>query len=395
MRSMKWALLGGAAFAVVTTGARADDLAALKAQMESMQSRINQLEARPAVPADGSWLKLSKGETPAWINADKKASEKGGDQAHLISVIPTADADPGTVVTWSGTVRAALAYEDQNDTFQVFSRIRLIVSAQTDTAVGAVGVSSEFGANAEGFNVSSGDSPFKNYWGWWEFSPGWKFGGGFKGTVANINHGQDENVQIGETIGLHGGDSEQLRLTYSSGAIEWNVAVEDYEPTDEGAVLDSDLPAATANVNWTNDSFSARLMAGVGDDEACAAPAPGCGGGGSIDWIVGAGATFGLGDIAVFSLGADYGDGWRAGDDLSFWDATAYLRFDMSEATFVELSAGYSAPQGGGNDKLVANGGIYWKPVSQLKMGLNASYTDSQAAGGDFFQAGFVTWWSF
>jgi hypothetical protein len=384
MKMMKWALLGGAALAVTASGAQANDLADLKAQMESMQSRINQLEARPAAPADGSWLKLSKGETPAWINEDKKVADRGNDMSHLITVVPTADADPGTVVTWSGTVRAILGYDDDSEAFQVFSRIRLVVSAQTDTAVGTVGVSSEFGADGEGFDINDDDQTFKNYWGWWEFSPGWKFSGGFRGTVANINHGQDENVQVGATVASNGGDSEQLRLTYSSGAIEWNLGIEDYEPTDEGAVLDSDLPAATANVNWTNDSFSARLMAGVGEDEAD-------GGGGDLDWVVGAGATFGLGDIAVFSLAASYGEGWRVGSDDEILTASAYLRFDLTEQTFTELSAGYADVEG--DEALVFNGGIYWKPVSQLKMGLNASYTDDE--GDDNFQAGFVTWWSF
>jgi hypothetical protein len=40
MKMMKWALLGGAAVAVTATAARADDLSALKAQIEQLQSRV-------------------------------------------------------------------------------------------------------------------------------------------------------------------------------------------------------------------------------------------------------------------------------------------------------------------------------------------------------------------
>ena len=45
MKMMKWALLGGAAFAVTATAAQADDLSALKAEIEALQTRVSQLEA--------------------------------------------------------------------------------------------------------------------------------------------------------------------------------------------------------------------------------------------------------------------------------------------------------------------------------------------------------------
>ncbi len=47
MTNLKWlrqALLGGAALSVLATGAQADELTALKAQLEALQSRVNQLE---------------------------------------------------------------------------------------------------------------------------------------------------------------------------------------------------------------------------------------------------------------------------------------------------------------------------------------------------------------
>ena len=41
MKMMKWALLGGAAFAVMSTSAQADELSALKAQLEALRARLN------------------------------------------------------------------------------------------------------------------------------------------------------------------------------------------------------------------------------------------------------------------------------------------------------------------------------------------------------------------
>lgn len=389
MNMLKMALLGGAALAVMASGAQADELADIKA-------RLAQLESRRVAPVDGSLLRISKGATPAWIEANKKQSEKTNDISHLISVVPTADADPGTVITWSGAVRAALTYEDGPDPagldersgINVATRIRIVLAAQTDTAVGAVGVTTEFGANAEGFDISADDKPFKNYWGWWEFSPNWRFGGGFKGTVANVNHGLDENAQIGNTIGHNGGDAEQLRLTYTNGPWEWNLGLEDYEPSDEPSSIDSDAPAGTANINWNNDALAFRLMGGVGSDDNTTALDTAK----ALDWIVGAGATLGLGDMAVLSVGGALGEGWRTGTNDDFWNASAFLRFDMTEATHVEVGAAYGEVEG--DNTMVINGGIYWHPVSQLQLGLQADYTDKDTTG-DAIAARFVTWWRF
>ena len=54
MTDTKWlrrALLGGVALTVMASGAQADELAALKAQLEALQSRVNTLETQPAPAA--------------------------------------------------------------------------------------------------------------------------------------------------------------------------------------------------------------------------------------------------------------------------------------------------------------------------------------------------------
>jgi hypothetical protein len=50
MTILRKALLGGAALAVMTTGAQADELTALKAQLEALQNRVDTMEAAPAIP---------------------------------------------------------------------------------------------------------------------------------------------------------------------------------------------------------------------------------------------------------------------------------------------------------------------------------------------------------
>ena len=61
MKTMKVALLASAALAVVSVSARADDVAAMKAQLESLNARVAQLEAAPAVPIGYSLLTVSEG----------------------------------------------------------------------------------------------------------------------------------------------------------------------------------------------------------------------------------------------------------------------------------------------------------------------------------------------
>ncbi len=66
MKTMKVALLATAALAAVSVSARADDTAAIKAQLEALTARIAQLEAAPAVPVGYSLLTISEG-TPTVV----------------------------------------------------------------------------------------------------------------------------------------------------------------------------------------------------------------------------------------------------------------------------------------------------------------------------------------
>ena len=53
-----------------------------------------------------------------------------------------------------------------------------------------------------------------------------------------------------------------------------------------------------------------------------------------------------------------------------------------------------------GKDRVAVAGGVYWSPVSQLKMGAQASWVsvDETLAAeqeSDTLKAAFVTWWNF
>jgi hypothetical protein len=145
MKMIRLALLGGAALAVTSAGAYADDLSALKAEIEALNSRVAQLEATPSVPAGYQLVTVSKGdrisapgvwETDSTVRNDKDVT--------VISVLPTADAPASTVITWSGYARAIFAYTKDGagggeDDWDIFSRGQIDVVGKTDTAVGEVG----------------------------------------------------------------------------------------------------------------------------------------------------------------------------------------------------------------------------------------------------------------
>jgi len=115
MKMIKMALLGGAALAVSAAAASADDLSALKAQIESLNNRIASLEAAPAVPAGYSLLTISDGQAynVPGMTTQENASFSG--PATLVSVLPTADAPAGATIEWNGYVRAVLGYVNFDD----------------------------------------------------------------------------------------------------------------------------------------------------------------------------------------------------------------------------------------------------------------------------------------
>ena len=133
MKMMKLALLGGAALAVTAAGARADDLGALKAEIEALNARVAQLETAPAVPAGYQLMTLSSGaETVVPGNPDNAKFGSQVASVTKVSVMPTADAPAAASIEWSGYVRAAIAcYEYRDTSVGVYNEVGLAVRLTT------------------------------------------------------------------------------------------------------------------------------------------------------------------------------------------------------------------------------------------------------------------------
>ena len=407
MNAMKFALLGTAALAAVTVSARADDLSDLKAQIEALNGRISQLEAAPAVPAGYQMLSVS--EAKSIIVPSLDIDQHYGDTATNIGILPTADVPASTNIQWSGFVRAALvwqedgdalSYDDESgDDIDIYARAELKVVGTTDTAVGEVGALVKLRADFDGNtgfgwnggyydnNPGSGNKLFKSpeAWGWWKMTPELTLGAGYTGSLGNIGYGYDGACNCYYTdnapVGLNPGDTTQMRLSYASGPLSFAIALEDGSFNEGEAAHDfDDIYSQTSlgvagEIKYSGDSFSGEVS-GVwrAADEMD-----------HDGWQVGVGVGFSLGDIASISMAAGtghtFGDGFLAGDQSTdFWAASILASANLSDSVHAEIAFGHSDYGSGAKTNAVL-AGIYYDPVSQLTIGLEAEHIDPEGSG--------------
>ena len=405
MKMIKMALLGGAALAVSTAGAYADDLAALKAQVESLNARVAQMEAVPAIPAGYSLLTITEGSQPTvpGLEVLRKDALATGNSATVIGILPTADAPATTEITWSGYARAAIVYIDRGDTddLDVYARGQIKVTGKTETAVGEIGatieyrgnfdgqrnLTNQFGADARGRFISASSPNHNVYieqaWGYWAMTPELTLGGGFAGSLGNIGYGYDGACNCYYTdnadVALNPGDTSQMRLKYASGPLSLAVAIEDASGagsgfSGDGSSADDHLGVA-AEMKYAGDTINGEVSgfwrAGAQDTVL-------------VDhddvFGVGAGIGFSLGDIAVISAGAQIGQ-YNNGQD--FWRASILASANLSDEIHAEVAFGHTSDNYGGDSVNAILAGVYYDPVSQLTIGLEGEWYDVDAPGRD------------
>ena len=400
MQSIKMVLLGGAALAVTAAGAQADDLEALKAQIETLNQRVAAMEAAPAIPAGYQLLTISEGEVKDIPGLQMTPGERkrAGTQATVISVLPTADAPIGTTITWNGRVTAGLVYRnddtsytlsfdnpddsttspwsdivedifdgpegesrynagDSVDDLDVYANSRLRVTATTDTAVGEVGVTMEMRADMDG--RTDYDVYMNEAWGWWAMTPELTFGGGYTGSLADIGYGYDGACSCyyidNADMGLSPGDTTQMRLSYASGPFSMAVALEDNSDifTPPGSELNGDRLGVAGEMKYSGDTFSGEISGGwwsVDEDDFFDVEEM---------WQIGAGVGFSLGEAISFSVAAAMGEGpttrtseQAAVTDVAlpinnnWWAVTALASAGLTDGIHAEIAGGYRVREG-------------------------------------------------
>ena len=374
MKMMKLALLGGAALAVSAIGAQADDLSALKAEIEALNARVAQLEATPSVPAGYQLMTVREGDAMTVPGLD--TSDPGyGTKATVISILPTADAPSSTSIEWSGYARAILMFtsnydgdgDGEPDDMDIFGRGQLKVVGKTDTAVGEVGALVQLRANST-FVDTKGSFVSNEYWGWWAMTPEVTLGGGYTGSLGNIGYGLDGACNCYGTdnfASLNPGDATQMRLSWASGPITAAVAIEDgsLDPT----ALTAKSLGAAGEVKYSGDSVNGEVS-GIWRD------------GGTLGddfWQAGAGIGFSLGDMASISAGTAFGHQYSGND---YWKVSALASANLSDAIHAEVAYQHDENQSGFADVDTALAGVYYDPVSQLTIGLEAEWAKQPGA---------------
>lgn len=463
MKMIKMALLGGAAMAVTAASAQADDLEALKAQIETLNARVAAMETTPSVPAGYQLIAVSEGDMQETPGLGFTARERAlyGSKSTIISVLPTADAPAGTTITWSGFARAGLVYASESidrtekkygwdtnstgttaddvwndalatdgtpvdsdeDQFDVKARGQIRVQASTDTAVGEVGVDIRLRGNFNG----NGDADVYSdvAWGYWAMTPELTFGGGYAGSLGNLDYGYDGACTCHYTdnadLGFNPGDVSQMRLSYGSGPFSMAIALEDAGTRKPGfgandETRNGDRLGAAGEIKYSGDVFSGEIS-GVWrsvDDEITSSTYEVIEGAADANWQVGIGVGFGLGDVATLSIAAAMGEGTTDAVEegvistiipsaAEFWGVTALASFKMTDAFHTELAAGYKNREGNGasiTDLVGAGagddikyssdgfeyetygilGGVYYTPVDQLTIGVEAEWYTSDAS---------------
>jgi opacity protein-like surface antigen len=439
MTNTKWlrrALLGSVALGVMASGAQADELSDLKAQLESLQSRVDQIEQQPALaalPEGASFLTLTRGsaQLPNYgTQAARDASNMPADRGFTIAVTPTADMPaPIAEVVVYGFVKGDVIYDfdkDLGDAFYVGGlwtssgngddhirlharQSRFGIRSRTDTAIGQIRTQIE-----GDFFASSGSASvfrLRHAYGEWDITPRWTFLAGQTWRTAVLLPIGVSTVDFSSSAGPNGFPrAAQVRLTYHSGPISWAVAAEAPSHTSDAkwpnlsSYLQFDAPGGhtfivTGTVADTRDT--------VFDND-------------DFGWAVQAGANINLADIATLTVGGLYGEGGqhcqylaqdtpfcgslldidKGGVDDFFsdkgWGVLAGLSFGITDTTTFNVQYGISVMDNDlefiedHNDVLVqtVHANILWRPVQQMQLGWEVMWGQYDIDSDDDFFVG-------
>ncbi len=405
MKVLNLALLGTAALAAVSVSARAENLDALKAQIETLNSRVATLEAAPSVPAGYSMVSFTK----------------EGDE-HIITIMPTADAPaaaPETKITWTANVRAGIMaqYAGGGGAYQtdIWTEARMKVVGKTDTAVGEVGVSIGMVAkDSTGGAYNSGNPGITTdgFYGWWKLTPNFTLSGGIqnpiqKGTLAkngytfdaictclqNDTWGAISNApgQKGNALsGSSANNPAQITLSYADGPLGLAVQVEDSNNSGNTSAF-----GASAKATYKADMFGFDLSGGYWGN---AMPA------GEASWAINGGmgvnlapvklgVTVGTGHMGAFATGTapTVGHDYTAASGYAIVALGDSASFEVGVVHDFGTAALTSDKYAGAT---LYNAGVYYTPVKQLVVGVEGQY-QTGGSGDQGYLADLVTVFKF
>ena len=435
MKIAKRLLLGGVTLVGLGTSVFADDLTTLKAQIEALRAQVQRLESDPppaALPEGMSLLSIRQGSAVATQLPRRRADRIEPEGGLTISVLPAAAAAPTTEVTVQGEIRTILLHESFNhdltpDRLDVTARARLDVTAKTNTSVGDVEVFIRV-QGGDIFDDTARNAIIHSAYASWNITSNWALLIGLQDTASAVQSGIDWDFDFGGFAGITDDYVEQMRLTYTNDSFSAAIAVEDANGVDgldldgDGAFVSadefdttfdrSDLPEIAGYAMYAvteNDEEKMMFMVtgAVGGDDT-----PGAFGG-DTDWFVGAGGRIKLGGRLTFTTAAGFGEGYLRNQfllsvlpapDDEYWGASAGIIADLTDVLQAQLGGAYGETDSAiaavnDTDQWGVTGGLYWKPVDQVKLGWQADFSSLDSADPttdiETFTARFISWMTF
>ena len=423
---LRGALLGGAAVIAMTSAAQADELAALKGQLESLQSRIAGLERAPAptsrTPAGASLLRFERGSGMAFV-APTPARDRANvndDAGFTIAITPSADLPaPVAEIALYGYVKGDVIYDlDGNFNKYSFSmpgqdlsgededgfvflhanQSRFGIKSKAATSVGEIRSRIEMDFFAASARDDLGESflglgqqssiRLRHAYGEWDLTPNWTLLAGQTDQAAMLGIIGVTTVDNYGDAGINGGTRRaQLRIAYHDGPLSWAVSLE--RPEEVSHTL---IPDFASYVQYDLAGGHQLIIAGQVSD---------LGKEGSRDddrrlgWVVGGGANINLADIATLTAGAQYTQGltdrWLNQLDtgrrvcdingencalLRGYGVTAGLIFNVNETTSINVEGGYAENLNADEGVIplpenvwTVHGNLLWQPAKQMRLG--------------------------
>jgi hypothetical protein len=450
MTNTKWlrrALLGGVALSVMAAGAQADELSALKAQLESLQARVNTLETQPAtttMPEGVSLISFSRGQGTLsdWGNDPGLNNQQPANRGFTINVTPTADMPaPVAEIVVYGYVKGDVIYDfnhDLGDSFAVSAmtaatgkekdhirlharQSRFGIKSKVDTAIGQIRTQIEgdfFSSAVKSVNFRNNTTSsrtdlfrLRHAYGEWDITPNWTFLAGQTWSTADLLPIGINTVDFSGPAGPTVGRTPQVRIKYHDGPLSWAVAIESPTHTSE-----TNVPNFASYFQYDFPGGHQFIVTGdIADVRRISTS--------DIAWAVQAGANINLADMAYLTTGVIYGRGQpshfgadngnipefagaagtgKAVESLGF---SIGLSFNINDTTTFNTAFGYfnnlnSVNDAGGAAKRVmtVHANILWRPVSQMQMGWEVMWGEEKFVGGGKkhdVRAQFGTWFYF
>ncbi len=436
MNTSKWlrsVLLGGVAVSVMATGAQADELSDMKAQLEALQSRVNTIETAPSanLPAGTNLLAIRRGQSSdARLNSmgyNVRDGVNPTDRGLTISVTPTADLPaPVTEITvygytagyvnWTNETMAGTTgfgvpgiLDNTKSEFNLYARARFGIRAKTDTAIGQVRAHMEFQSTGSGSNY--GRIQTRHMYGEWDMTPNWTLLVGQTWLTAGA---LDFGVSTVDTTGWAGPSitrTPMVRLTYKNGPITWKTAIED--PTFSNISIIA--AGGAGSINYPNIATHIKYDAAGGHQIWAAGKVADYGI--RTGWMIQGGANINLGDMATFTGVMMYGKGEplrtnfqlshigglnAVGNPLKILAAGAGVSFNVSETTTFNAIWGWTKAYnniiGQGKSVHTVHANIMWRPVKQMRLGWEVMWGKQKLQGGgkqDAIRGTFGAWFFF